>query len=62
MSTPENDRSYQQYFTKGHDLLRKAVRDFVKKEMTGTAAKIREMPIILIKNGYRCVAKRSIQN
>ena len=34
MSTPENDRSYQQYFTKNHDLLRKAVRDFVKKEIT----------------------------
>ena len=26
--------SYQQYFSKSHDLLRKAVRDFVKKEIT----------------------------
>ncbi len=26
--------SYQKYFTKQHDLLRKAVRDFVKKEIT----------------------------
>ena len=34
MNSPENDRSYQQYFTKDHDLLRKAVRDFVKKEIT----------------------------
>ena len=30
MPSPENDRTHQQYFTKGHDLLRKAVRDFVK--------------------------------
>ncbi len=28
------NKSYQQYFTKQHNLLRKAVRDFVKKEMT----------------------------
>jgi acyl-CoA dehydrogenase len=31
----KNSRSsYQKYFTKQHDLLRKAVRDFVKKEIT----------------------------
>ena len=34
MDNPNADRSYQQYFTKDHDLLRKAVRDFVKKEIT----------------------------
>jgi acyl-CoA dehydrogenase len=30
----KNGRSYQKYFTRQHDLLRKAVRDFVKKEIT----------------------------
>ncbi len=34
MNTEQNSRPYQQYFSKQHDLLRKAVRDFVKKEMT----------------------------
>ncbi|MBT4091655.1 MAG: acyl-CoA dehydrogenase family protein, partial [Deltaproteobacteria bacterium] len=29
-----NGQAYQQYFSKQHDLLRKAVRDFVKKEIT----------------------------
>ncbi|MBT6611374.1 MAG: acyl-CoA dehydrogenase family protein, partial [Deltaproteobacteria bacterium] len=28
------DKTYQKYFNKQHDLLRKAVRDFVKKEIT----------------------------
>ena len=30
---PENSTSYQKYFTKEHDMLRQAVRDFVKKEI-----------------------------
>lgn len=34
MEAQTEDRSYQQYFSKQHDLLRKAVRDFVKKEIT----------------------------
>lgn len=35
MDMQKNSRSsYQKYFTKQHDLLRKAVRDFVKKEIT----------------------------
>lgn len=33
MSSGETAATYQQYFTKQHDLLRKAVRDFVKKEI-----------------------------
>jgi len=34
MDIQKNGRSYQKYFSKQHDLLRKAVRDFVKKELT----------------------------
>jgi len=34
MDTQKSSRSYQKYFTKQHDLLRKAVKDFVKKEIT----------------------------
>lgn len=34
MHSPENGRSYQQYFTKDNDLLPKAVREFVKTEIT----------------------------
>ena len=33
MSNPADDRFYQQYFTKQHELLRKSVREFVKKEI-----------------------------
>jgi acyl-CoA dehydrogenase len=33
MSQPAEDRAYQQYFSKHHELLRKAVRDFVRKEI-----------------------------
>ncbi|MFO7965667.1 MAG: acyl-CoA dehydrogenase family protein [Desulfobacterales bacterium] len=33
MNQPERDRSYQKYFTKEHEMLRKAVREFVKKEI-----------------------------
>lgn len=33
MAAETENRSYQTYFTRQHDLLRKAVRDFVKKEM-----------------------------
>ncbi len=33
METGSNKGSYQKYFTKEHDLLRKAVREFVKKEI-----------------------------
>lgn len=34
MDTSENNRSYQEYFTPQHELLRKAVREFVSKEIT----------------------------
>jgi len=34
MDAPDNNRTYQQYFTRQHDLLRKAVREFVSKEIT----------------------------
>ncbi len=34
MVTEGSGTSYQEYFSKEHDMLRKAVRDFVKKEMT----------------------------
>lgn len=34
MEAAANGQAYQQYFSKQHDLLRKAVRDFVKKEIT----------------------------
>ena len=33
MNQPAQQRSYQQYFGKTHELLRKAVRDFVRKEI-----------------------------
>jgi len=33
MSARQDSRSYQQYFSKQHDLLRSSVRDFVKKEI-----------------------------
>lgn len=33
MSDQNNSRSYQQYFTKTHELLRKSVRGFVRKEI-----------------------------
>ena len=33
MTTTENTASYQKYFSKEHDMLRKAVREFVKKEI-----------------------------
>jgi acyl-CoA dehydrogenase len=34
MDIQKNSRTYQHYFTKQHELLRKAVRDFVSKEIT----------------------------
>ena len=34
MGIQDNSRSYQKYFTGQHDLLRKAVREFVRKEIT----------------------------
>ncbi len=34
METKNSSVTYQQYFSKEHELLRKAVRDFVKKEIT----------------------------
>ena len=34
MDLQKDNGSYQKYFTKQHDLLRKVVRDFVKKEIT----------------------------
>ncbi len=33
MEKPANERSYQQYFSKQHDLLRRSVREFVRKEI-----------------------------
>lgn len=33
MDTQKNSKSYQKYFNKQHDLLRKSVREFVRKEM-----------------------------
>jgi len=34
MEKPANERFYQQYFSKQHDLLRRSVREFVRKEIS----------------------------